>query len=74
MIAQDVEFASIMGASFFFPSKLNTGIRYVSDDPDCNCGDFLTHGEAQAFFDAAGPGEPHRLDRNVDGVPCEELP
>lgn len=44
--------------------------------PDCNCGDFATQAEAQAFFEAAGgPGsDPHRLDGDGDGVACASLP
>ena len=42
--------------------------------PDRDCGDFSTQAEAQAFFEAAGPGDPHRLDGDGDGVVCERLP
>lgn len=42
--------------------------------PDRDCGDFKTRAEAQAFFEAAGPGDPHRLDANNDGEACESLP
>ncbi|WP_043644132.1 thermonuclease family protein [Caenispirillum salinarum] len=41
---------------------------------DKDCGDFRTHAEAQAFFRSAGPGDPHRLDRDGDGRACESLP
>lgn len=41
---------------------------------DKNCGDFRTWQEANAFFLSAGPGDPHHLDSNHDGVPCESLP
>lgn len=37
-----------------------------------NCGDFLTCTEVMAVFNACS-GDPHRLDRNDDGVPCESL-
>jgi hypothetical protein len=48
----------------------------VIDEPfvDRNCSDFDTQPEAQSFFEAAGPGDPHRLDRDNDGVACESLP
>ena len=42
--------------------------------PDRDCGDFSTQAEAQAFFEAAGPGDPHRLDGDGDGIACESLP
>ena len=38
-----------------------------------DCSDFSTQAEAQAFFERAGPGDPHRLDRDNDGVACETL-
>jgi hypothetical protein len=41
---------------------------------DRDCGDFSTHDEAQVFFDSQGPGDPHKLDRDGDGVACETLP
>ncbi|MDA0232039.1 MAG: excalibur calcium-binding domain-containing protein [Chloroflexi bacterium] len=41
---------------------------------DKNCSDFSTWSEAQAFFEAAGPGDPHGLDGNNDGVACASLP
>ena len=41
---------------------------------DKDCKDFKTHAEAQAFFEAAGPGDPHRLDSDGDGQACESLP
>jgi len=43
-------------------------------DGDKDCTDFATHAEAQAFFEAAGAGDPHRLDRDGDGIACETLP
>ena len=49
----------------------------TSDDfEDRNCPDFATWQEANTFFQAeGGPHEdPHRLDRNADGIPCESLP
>lgn len=41
--------------------------------PDRDCGDFRTWTEAQRFFEAAGPGDPHRLGGDRDGVACERL-
>lgn len=40
---------------------------------DCNCSDFTTQAEARIVLDAE-PGDPHRLDANGDGTPCESLP
>ncbi|PKR79213.1 hypothetical protein CEY16_05590 [Halalkalibacillus sediminis] len=50
---------------------------YDPNGPDRNCGDFDTHAEAQAFYEAAGGPEsdPHGLDGNdKDGLACESLP
>lgn len=40
---------------------------------DANCSDFLSQAQAQAFFNAAGPGDPHGLDGDSDGIACESL-
>lgn len=44
--------------------------------PDRDCGDFATQKEAQIFFEAAGgpDQDPHRLDRDGDGIACDSLP
>ena len=49
-------------------------IGAASRGNDRNCSDFATQAEAQAFFEAAGPGDPNRLDGNGDGVVCTSLP
>lgn len=41
---------------------------------DMDCGDFATQAAAQAFFVAAGPGDPHALDHDGDGIACESNP
>lgn len=41
---------------------------------DKDCSDFDTQPEAQAFFEAHQPGDPHRLDGDGDGEACESLP
>ena len=41
---------------------------------DRDCSDFSTRAEAQQFFEAAGAGDPHRLDGDGDGQACESLP
>ncbi len=41
---------------------------------DMDCTDFDTQAAAQAFFDDAGPGDPHLLDGDADGLACESLP
>lgn len=48
--------------------------RVDTSGPDRDCKDFQTQAEAQRFFEAAGPGDPHRLDRDRDGRVCERLP
>lgn len=41
---------------------------------DMDCADFVTQAAAQAFFVAAGPGDPHALDHDGDGIACESNP
>ncbi|MGV8856288.1 MAG: excalibur calcium-binding domain-containing protein [Devosia sp.] len=40
---------------------------------DMNCSDFRTWREAQDFYESQGPGDPHGIDRDGDGVACETL-
>ncbi len=42
--------------------------------PDKDCRDFATQLLAQTFFRDSGPGDPHRLDGDNDGIACESLP
>jgi len=48
---------------------------YDPTGPDRDCGDFTTWKEANDFFMAAGgpKSDPHRLDSDHDGVPCQSL-
>ncbi|MEX2054024.1 MAG: excalibur calcium-binding domain-containing protein [Candidatus Colwellbacteria bacterium] len=50
--------------------------RSYGDYGDRDCGDFSTHAEAQAFFEAEGgpTHDYHNLDRDGDGIACESLP
>jgi len=41
---------------------------------DCQCQDFATQSEAQAFYEANPPEPGHNVDPNGDGVVCEWLP
>lgn len=45
--------------------------RGIAKDLDCK--DFTTQREAQAVLNA-DPSDPHRLDRDRDGIACESLP
>ncbi|MDN7227419.1 excalibur calcium-binding domain-containing protein [Planococcus sp. N064] len=48
---------------------------YDTSGADKNCSDFSTQAAAQAFMEASGPSDPHRLDGNDDdGIACESLP
>ena len=52
--------------------RRNKNRRKQASGPDRDCSDFKTQAEAQEFFDQF-EGDPHRLDANGDGVPCEGL-
>ena len=58
------------------PTKTSLSLRYDPNGPDRNCDDFDTWPEVMVFYKAAGgPGkDPHKLDRDGDGIPCESLP
>lgn len=47
--------------------------HHLRDIPDRNCSDFRTWQEAQRFYKLEGPGDPHRLDGDRDGIACEGL-
>lgn len=52
----------------------NTGLQFDPNGPDRDCGDFSSQAAAQAFMEASGSGDPHRLDGNDnDGLACESL-
>jgi len=53
------------------PSRSVTPPSQTSGDR--NCADFRNWNEAQAFFENAGRGDPHRLDGDNDGIACEAL-
>jgi micrococcal nuclease len=38
------------------------------------CTDFPTQAEAQAFFEAAKPGDRHKLDFDDNDIACENRP
>ncbi len=58
------------------PLSTPPGMRYDPFGPDRNCSDFETYQEALAFYIAAGgpDADPHNLDSDDDGEPCESLP
>lgn len=54
-------------------SNTETSLEYVCSSNFYNCGDFRTHAEAQAVYEACGgkKNDVHRLDRDKDGLACE---
>jgi hypothetical protein len=58
------------------PWEWRSRISDSSEEPanERNCLDFDTQPEAQRFFGANQPGDPHGLDGNNDGEACESLP
>ena len=70
----------IWSGSFVAPEQWRLGERYSSKESerqssfqDRDCKDFRTHEEAQKFYEAARPGDPHKLDGDGDGIACEVL-
>ncbi len=57
-------------------SSVKTSATQEDDFEDRNCGDFENYQEALDFFLAEGgpDNDPHGLDGNNDGEPCESLP
>ena len=58
------------------PTAEQSSLKYDPAGPDRNCSDFSAWAEAQEFFEAAGgpTDDPHRLDRDGDGIACISLP
>jgi hypothetical protein len=54
-------------------SSSDAGIPSLPADGDYNCADFGTRAQAKAVLER-DPGDPHYLDGDGDGVPCEDLP
>jgi hypothetical protein len=55
------------------PARTDGEIPPLPADGDYNCADFVTRAQAKAVLDR-DPGDPHYLDGDGDGVPCEDLP
>ncbi|OYD08460.1 thermonuclease family protein [Paludifilum halophilum] len=62
------------GENYAMPEPQEVIPKYDPNGPDRDCSDFETQKEAQDFFEATGPGDPHGLDGNGDGIVCEQLP
>jgi hypothetical protein len=73
LIALGLYLSGAFGASSIFGFTSPGAFQFAPSvfTVDRDCGDFRTQGEAPAFFRAAGPGDPHRLDRDGDGRACE---
>ena len=72
VLVSGIHFLSESGSSPERDNDFSVTRSYESGDRDC--GDFSTHRQAQAFFEAEGLGDPHGLDRDSDGIACETLP
>lgn len=55
------------------PSRSAAPVPNRPSGGDKDCKDFATQRQAQAFYEQAGPGDPHGLDRDRDGIACEAL-
>jgi hypothetical protein len=66
---------STAAAGVFVTAALSFGFSGTANAAgDRDCSNFSTQPEAQAFFESAGPGDPHDLDRDDDGMACDSLP
>ncbi len=54
--------------------SFSLGTQSAGAVADMDCGDFASQAAAQTFFLNAGPGDPHRLDSEGDGIACESNP
>jgi len=72
--------AKALGKGIWEPEEIKKPAQQEETGASCssnlyNCGDFNTHAEAQAVFDACGgiSNDIHRLDQDKDGLACETL-
>lgn len=65
----------LLSALFALSLALSFAVSPAYAFADKDCDDFATWEEAQRFFEEnGGPArDPHRLDRDGDGIACEEL-
>ena len=63
---------SVFAAAITAPVTLTTAHTALAQR-DMDCSDFRTWREAQDFYERSGPGDPHGLDRDRDGIACEAL-
>ena len=54
-------------------SRTDVRIPPMPADGDYNCADFVTRAQAKIVLER-DPSDPHYLDGDGDGVPCEDLP
>jgi hypothetical protein len=69
LIGLGLYFATSSGVSVPFITPVQFAPSTFESDRDCQ--DFATRWEAQSFFQQAGPGDPHHLDEDGDGLVCE---
>jgi endonuclease YncB( thermonuclease family) len=60
-----------LGVALVVICAIALGAASPASAQDRDCSDFDTQAEAQDFFEQAGPGDPHGLDGDDDGVACE---
>ncbi|KFU81089.1 Excalibur calcium-binding domain-containing protein [Amycolatopsis lurida] len=63
----------LAGFSLFGPASVAFALAEAPAVADLNCGDFQYQEDAQAELEK-DRSDPHGLDRNKDGVACEDLP
>jgi micrococcal nuclease len=74
-VPPNVAYTDVLRAALAGARSVHKGMWHDWPEPfaDRNCSDFPTQDQAQAFFGGAQPGDPHKLDRNGNGVACDVL-
>lgn len=67
----DISAGRRLGLALLAALVLVFAIPGAAQAQDRDCSDFATQAEARAFL---SPGDPHGLDADGDGIPCENLP
>jgi len=61
----------VIAATMALLLALSPAVSFGQADRDCS--DFGSWAEAQEFYERSGPGDPHNLDADNDGIACESL-
>ena len=73
VVSCDGEAVAVAPTTVPTPTPTPTPCVSVVSSIDRDCCHFKTWEDAQCFYEANGPGDPHWLDADGNGIACEAL-